>query len=120
LRKIRSVLVLTSTAFLITGCAAFDVDARDKAACDELSDLLSASSESSVPAEASPALIDALEARVLPKASASFGGTIKELIDSYKSINDKSVFDQFGGAYDTLMLGGKVLERCFELSSKTY
>lgn len=120
LRKTTVLLIGSALVLGLSGCAVFDPEVRDKAACDELSEVLSISSETSVPTEASPALIEALETRVLPKASAQLGGTIHELIDSYKSMSDKSIFDQVGGAYDTLLIGGQVLERCFQLSSKTY
>lgn len=102
----------------LSGCAFFDNEARDKAACDRLSDLLTAQGESSsLPADAPKALVDAIEREVLPLASGEFGSSIKDLIDSYRGLKSRSIFDQFAGGLDTLYFSGLVLDRCVDLSS---
>ena len=102
----------------LTGCAFFDNEARDKQACDRLSDLLTSQGEgSSIPADAPKVFVDALEREVLPLASGEFGSSIKDLIDSYRGLESKSIFDQFAGGIDTLYYSGVVLDKCVELSS---
>jgi len=107
-----------AAALTLGGCAFFDRDARDRAACDQISSILSESGESSIPTDASAGLITALERRALPLASARFGGDIRNLIDSYKSTTSGSIFDTFAGFGDTLYFSGVVLERCYQLSSR--
>lgn len=120
MKKILTLTTLVSLLVALSGCSVFDPEARDKDACDELSMILSSSEGSSLPAEATSGFIKALEDRVLPKASAQLGGTIHELIDSYKSIGKDSIFDQLGGTFDTLALGALVLDRCLAVSSKAF
>ena len=110
------VLVLTTS---LSSCAFFDNDARDKAACDRLSDLLTSQGSGSFPTDAPSSLIKALENEVLPIASGDLGGKIKDLIDVYKGLESQSIFDQLGGGFDTLYYAGLVLERCVELSSSS-
>ena len=107
-----------AAALTLGGCAFFDRDARDRAACDEISNILSAAGESSIPTDASAGLITALERQALPLASARFGGDLRNLIDSYKSTTSGSIFDTFAGFGDTLYFSGLVLERCYQLSSR--
>ena len=116
-RSIRLMTAATSV-MLLTGCAFFDNEARDKAACDRLSDLLTAQGEGSLPTDASAGFVDALEQQVLPVASGELGGSIKDLIDSYRGLESRSIFDQFAGGLDTLYFAGVVLDRCVQLSSK--
>jgi hypothetical protein len=103
---------------MLSGCAFFDRDARDKAACDEISSILTAAGESSIPGAPSPDLIAAIERRALPLASARFGQDIKNLVDSFKVTSSDSIFDTFAGLGDGLYLTGLVLERCYQLSSR--
>jgi hypothetical protein len=109
-------LVLTMS---LSSCAFFDNEARDKAACDRLSDLLTSQGSGSLPTDAPPSLIKALESEVLPMASGDLGGKIRDLIDAYKGLESESIFDQLGGGLDTLYYAGLVLERCVELSSSS-
>lgn len=106
--------ILTVT---LSGCAVFDNEARDKGACDRLSDLLGAQGEGSLPVDAPKAFVDALEREILPVASGEFGGNIKDLIDSYRGLESRSIFDQFAGGLDSLYYAGLVLERCVQISS---
>ena len=101
----------------LSGCAVFDNEARDKAACDKLSDLLTSENTNSIPVDASKAFITSLEREVLPLASGRFGGQIKDLIDSYKGLESRSIFDQLGGGLDSLYYAGVILEHCVDISS---
>ncbi len=117
-RTLAITAISLTAALTLGGCAFFDRDARDRAACDEISNILSAAGESSIPTDASAGLITALERQALPLASARFGGDIRNLIDSYKSATSGSIFDTFAGFGDTLYFSGLVLERCYQLSSR--
>jgi len=118
MKKLLTVGSISLLTLSLSGCAFFDNEARDKAACDRLSDLLTAQGESSaLPADAPKALVDALERDVLPLASGEFGSSIKDLIDSYRGLESRSIFDQFAGGLDTLYFSGLVLDRCVEISS---
>lgn len=118
MNKLLIVALASFMSISFTGCAFFDNEARDKQACDRLSDLLTAQGEgSSIPADAPKVFVDALESEVLPLASGEFGGSIKDLIDSYRGLESKSIFDQFAGGLDTLYYSGVVLDKCVELSS---
>jgi hypothetical protein len=110
--------VATLLASTLAGCSVFDRDTRDKAACDEISKILTAAGESEIPTGASPDLIMAIEKRALPLASGRFGNDIKKLVDSYNETSSGSIFDVFAGFGDTFYFGGAVLERCYELSSR--
>lgn len=116
----RSLLLIfaVSSLTLLTGCAFFDNEARDKAACDRLSDLITAQGEGTLPTDASAGFVDALEREVLPIASGELGSSIKDLIDSYRGLESRSIFDQVAGGLDTLYYSGVVLERCVQLSSR--
>ena len=70
-------------SLVLTGCSFLDNEARDKRACDSLSDVLTSEGNGSLPADASSDLIGVLERKVLPLASGESGGQIKDLIDSY-------------------------------------
>ena len=83
LRKTTVALVAGSLLVALSGCAFFDNEARDKRACDRLSDVLTSEGNGSLPADASSDLIGVLERKVLPLASGESGGQIKDLIDSY-------------------------------------
>ncbi len=118
MNKVLALGVVGLAAISLSGCAFFDNEARDKAACDRLSDLLTAQGESSeLPADAPKAFVDAIEREVLPLASGEFGSSIKDLIDSYRGLESRSIFDQFAGGIDTLYFSGLVLDRCVEISS---
>ena len=117
LRKTTSALVAASLLVSLSGCAFFDNEARDKAACDRLSDILTAQGGGSLPSDAPASLIDSIERDVLPLASGEFGRGIKDLIDSYRGLESQSIFDQFAGGLDTLYFAGIVLDRCVQLSS---
>ena len=116
--NLRIVALVVTVIVALSGCAFFDRDARDRAACDEISKILSASGESSIPTDASDGLITALERQALPLASAQLGGNIRNLIDSYKATSSGSVFDSIAGFGDTFYFSGLVLERCYQLSSR--
>jgi len=120
LRKTTVALVAGSLLVALSGCAFFDNEARDKRACDRLSDVLTSEGNGSLPADASSDLIGVLEREVLPLASGELGGQIKDLIDSYDGLASKSVFDQIAGGVDTLYYAGVVLDRCIELSSRSF
>jgi hypothetical protein len=118
MKKILTIGLTSLLTISLSGCAFFDNEARDKAACDRLSDLLTAQGESSaLPADAPKVLVDAIERDVLPLASGEFGVSIKDLIDSYRGLESRSIFDQFAGGLDTLYYSGLVLDRCVEISS---
>lgn len=113
---VATALVLTMS---LSSCAFFNNEARDKAACDRLSDLLTSQSSGILPTDAPSSFVSALENEILPMASGDLGGKIKDLIDSYKGLESQSIFDQLGGGFDTLYYAGLVLERCVELSSSS-
>lgn len=117
LKRFLSLTAAVAVALSLTGCAFFDNEARDKAACDRLSDVLTSQGSGSLPTDPTSGLVDALERDILPIASGDLGGKIKDLIDSYRGLESRSIFDQFAGGLDTLYYSGLVLERCLELSS---
>lgn len=117
LRKTTSALVAASLLVSLSGCAFFDNEARDKAACDRLSDILTAQGDGTLPTDAPASFIQSIERDVLPLASGEFGRSIKDLIDSYRGLESQSIFDQFAGGLDTLYFAGIVLDRCVQLSS---
>jgi hypothetical protein len=118
MKKLLTISLTSLLTLSLSSCAFFDHEARDKAACDRLSDLLTAQGESSaLPADAPKALVDAIERDVLPLASGEFGTSIKDLIDSYRGLESRSIFDQFAGGLDTLYYSGLVLDRCVDISS---
>lgn len=104
--------------FALSGCAFFDNEARDKTACDRLSDLLTSQGDGSLPTDAPADLIRSLEREVLPLASGQLGKSIRDLLDSYNGLESRSIFDQFAGGLDTLYFAGVVLDRCVEVSSR--
>ena len=115
-KSIGVVTILLSTVFL-SGCAIFDNEARDKAACDKLSTILSASGDSDLADGASTDLISAIENEVLPMASGKLGREIRSFLDSYENLESQSIFDQLAGSSDTLFYAGQVLDYCLALSS---
>lgn len=118
LRKITPGLIAASLLVTLSGCAFFDNEARDKAACDRLSDILTAQGDGTLPTDAPASFIQSIERDVLPLASGEFGRSVKDLIDSYRGLESQSIFDQFAGGLDTLYFAGIVLDRCVQVSSK--
>lgn len=117
LKKTISALVAASLLVTLSGCAFFDNEARDKAACDRLSDILTAQGGGTLPTDAPASLIDSIEREVLPLASGEFGRSIKNLTDSYRGLESRSIFDQLAGGLDTFYFAGIVLDRCLQVSS---
>lgn len=117
-RKTTSIFVSAVLLVALSGCAFFDNEARDKAACDRLSDILTAQGDGTLPTDAPASFIQSIERDVLPLASGEFGRSIKDLIDSYRGLESQSIFDQFAGGLDTFYFAGIVLDRCVQISSK--
>lgn len=115
-KSIGMATIVLSTVSL-SGCAIFDNEARDKAACDRLSAILSASGESDLAVGASTDLIFAIENEVLPMSSGRLGTDIRSFLDSYQNLESQSIFDQLAGSSDTLFYAGQVLDYCLALSS---
>ena len=118
LRKTTVALVAGSLLVALSGCAFFDNEARDKAACDRLSDILTAQGDGTLPTDAPASFVESVERDVLPLASGELGRSIKDLIDSYRGLESQSIFDQLAGGLDTLYFAGIVLDRCVQVSSK--
>jgi hypothetical protein len=103
----------------LSGCAFFDNEARDRAACDRLSDVITEQNVDNL-TEATPSFMSRVESEVLPLASGALGGHIRDLLDSYENTQDGSIFDQFAGGIDGLAYADAILARCFEVSSSLY
>lgn len=117
MKKLLAGVSIILGTFTISGCAVFDNEARDKAACDRLSAILSASGDNDLADGASTDLISAIETEVLPMASGRLGAEIRNFLDSYQNLESQSIFDQLAGSSDTLFYAGQVLDYCLALSS---
>jgi hypothetical protein len=117
MKRVRHLALVSLIVFSLSGCAVFDNEARDKEACDRLSSILTGNGESSLTENATGDLMTQIEEEVLPLASGQFGMEIRQLIDSYGNLEERSIFDQLAGTSDTMYFAGQVLDYCLSLSS---
>lgn len=110
-----SLLLLSS----LSGCAFFDNEARDRAACDKLSDVITEQNAENL-TDVTSTFMSQVESEVLPMASGSLGGHIRDLLDSYDNTQAGSIFDRFAGGVDGIVYAEAILARCFEVSSSLY
>lgn len=111
---VTGILLILST---LSGCAFFDNEARDKAACDKLSEIITNQESDDILSEATSSFLLRVEQEVLPLASGSLGSDVRDLLDSYEGTQSGSIFDQFAGGVDSIYYADLVLARCFEVSS---
>lgn len=109
-RLIVTGLVLTSS-FALSGCALLDKDAQDLAACNTISDILTAAgqdgfgsdqasgktSNSSISSMDFDQMANALESEAVPLASMSFGETLTNWVHGLRKIHSQSIFNIAGG-----------------------
>lgn len=111
-----SLLLLSS----LSGCAFFDNEARDRAACDKLSDVITTQEVDNLATDVTSSFMSQVESEVLPLASGALGGQIRDLLDSYENTQAGSIFDRFAGGVDGLVYSDAILARCFEVSSSLF
>lgn len=109
-------LLLLST---LSGCAFFDNEARDRAACDKLSDVITEQNVDNL-TDVTSTFMSQVESEVLPMASGALGGHIRDLLDSYENTQAGSIFDRFAGGVDGVVYAEVILARCFEVSSSLF
>lgn len=64
--------------------------------------------------------MNSVESDVLPLASGELGAHIRDLLDSYESLSEESIFDRFAGGVDGLVYAEAILVRCVEVSSDLF
>ena len=109
-RLIVAGLVLASS-FALSGCTLLDKDAQDLAACNKISDILTAAgqdgfgsdqasgktSNSSISSMDFDQMASALESEAIPLASMSFGETLTKWVHGLRKIHSQSIFNIAGG-----------------------
>ena len=104
----------------LSGCAFFDNEARDRAACDKLSQVITQQEVDNLATDVTSDFMNSLESEVLPLASGALGTQIRDLLDSYESLSEESIFDRFAGGVDGLVYAEAILVRCVEVSSDLF
>lgn len=117
MKKLSAAVLSLVMATTLSSCSFFDNEARDKAACDRISEIVMKEDGSGLAVDAPAEAIRRLETEALPMASGTFGVEIQNLINAYKNTESQSIFDQFAGGVDALYYVERVFSYCVSLSS---
>ena len=128
-RLLACLLLAIPLSMSLASCSFLDRNGQDKAACDELSKLLTTESNSgfgssnqwgnvaSSDSTGFASLADDVQAQVLPKASMQFASQIQSWIDSVHKTQSTSIFDISAGYTESISKFGQIAARCQEVSS---
>lgn len=131
-RWVSAAVSFLSVSLLLSGCAYFDKDAQDLAACNKISDILTAygqdgfgassgsgkSSNSSSESVDFDQLANALESEAVPLASMEFGQTLTKWVNGLRKIHSDSIFSVAGGWLSGTSRFVEVSAHCIKVGMK--